>query len=770
MFNMKKRLLLSVFSAFMFFSAQAQKNRLWMSTTGKDIVVSKNIKRLSFPQKFDLYSLNFEGLKQLLYTAPDRYLSFKGVIITLPNTKGELEQFEMFEASNFDSELQSRFPEIRSYIGKGVDDVHAQLRLSISPEGIQTMVFRADQATEFMEPYSEDATIYAVYVSSRDNGSIPFTCSTEDKKLFVDTMPKATASKSSIGQLKTLRLALSCNGEYAAYFGATTSGTALDTGKVLAAFNATLTRCNGIYEKDLAVHMTLISSTTNVIYYNATTDPYTTMSNWNKQLQNTLSANLTGTGTTLAANNAAYDIGHMFGSTGGGGNAGCIGCVCVDDTSSTTDLNKGSGITSPADGIPMGDNFDVDYVVHEMGHQMGANHTFSNSSEGTGVNMEVGSGITIMGYAGITSQDVAMHSIDIYHAASIAQIQANLDTKTILVSTPLTNVAPVVNAGLDYTIPKSTPFILTGSATDANGDALTYCWEQYDDCGSQTGSNSVAKITKTAGPNWMDYSPSALPYKYFPIMTSVLTNSVTTAGTGNDGINVEALSSVARTLNFRLTVRDNVTTAGQTNFDNMVVTVDATKGPFAVTSQATSGISYAGDSTQTITWNVASTSALAGASTVDIYLSTNVNGNSTTFPTLVAAGLPNNGSASVVIPNIPSTTCRFMVKASGNIFFAVNTTNFTITPSLANDEFALNDFSIYPNPNKGNFSIQFYSGSTNAIDIAVHDIRGRAIFERSFSNTGMFSQNLQLDHLQTGVYLVTVKDGEKKRVKKIVIE
>ena len=65
----------------------------------------------------------------------------------------------------------------------------------------------------------------------------------------------------------------------------------------------------------------------------------------------------------------------MFGASGGGGNAGCIGCVCVDG-------QKGSGITSPADAIPMGDNFDIDYVAHEVGHQMGGNHTFTFSNEG----------------------------------------------------------------------------------------------------------------------------------------------------------------------------------------------------------------------------------------------------------------------------------------------------------------------------------------------------------------------------------------------------
>jgi hypothetical protein len=111
-----------------------------------------------------------------------------------------------------------------------------------------------------------------------------------------------------------------------------------------------------------------------------------------------------------------------------------------------------------------------------------------------------------------------------------------------------------------------------------------------------------------------------------------------------------------------------------------------------------------------------------------------------------------------------------MVKASSNIFFALNTTNFAITPSLSNEAFGLFNFALYPNPSKGNFSIQFDSTSTNDIAISVHDIRGRSVFERTYLNTGMFFQNLQLDAVQSGVYLVTVKDGDKKVVKKIVVE
>jgi len=749
----------------------AQNDRIWKPYSGLPFTKSKNVNRISFPKTFDLYELNFDNIKQVLNTAPDRYLSSNGVVLTLPNTNGQLEHFEMFEASNFTPELQANFPEIRAYVGIGLDDTHAKLRLSISPQGIQTMVTRADKASEFMEPYASDANVYVVYNSTRNKAAIPFICATTTEKKNPTIAEKNSSTiQSNSGSLKNIRLALSCNGEYAAYFGASTAGSAADKALVLAAFNATLSRCNGVYETDLAIHMNLVAQTTNVIYCNASTDPYSTnLNNWNAQLQNTLSTKLTGTGTTLAANNAAYDIGHMFGATGGGGNAGCIGCVCVDDTSSTSDLNKGSGITSPADGVPMGDNFDIDYVVHEMGHQMGANHTFSDSSEGTGVNMEVGSGITIMGYAGITSYDAALHSIDIFHAASIDQIQAYMDTTACATEVTLANAAPVVSAGSDFTIPKSTPFVLTGSATSSNAAGLTYCWEQHDDCGTQTGANSVAKVTKTVGPNWISYTPSAAPYRYFPVMSTVLSNLQTTIGTGSQGIAVEALNSSARSLNFRLTVRDNVAGGGETNFDDMKVTVDATKGPFTVTSQSTTGISYAGNSTQTVTWNVASSATLAGASTVDIYLATDVDGTNATFSTLVASGLPNNGSASIVVPNIPSSTCRFMVKASGNVFFNVNTKNFTITQALGTDDFEMTNFALYPNPNKGSFNIQFNSSSTNDVEINVFDIRGRNIFQKVYSNTGSFFQNVTLNSIQTGIYLVSVRDGNQKVVKKILV-
>ncbi|WP_320815990.1 zinc-dependent metalloprotease [Flavobacterium sp.] len=911
---MNKKLLLSIFSLLVFNLGFSQTEKAWSQVTSQNILKNKNVERESFPQDFKLMQLNVSALKQVLNGASDRFSkNAKSVIISLPNTDGVLERFEVFEASNFDAELQAQFPDIRSYAGNGIDDKYARLRMSIDPRGIQTMIHRADKGSEFMEPYSQDGKVYSIYRSSRVKGKLPFTCSTPEQILVNDLAGKGELSRSSSAELLTFRLALSCNGEYANYFGATSSA---QVGLVNAAFNATMTRVNGIFETDFGIRMNIVASNNNVIFYNPATDPYSAaLGNWNTELQQTLNTTLTGPATSLAANNAAYDVGHMFGSTGGGGNAGCIGCVCVNGVAAGTGSTKGRGITSPADGIPMGDFFDVDYVAHELGHQFGANHTFSHSSEGTGVNKEVGGGVTVMGYAGITSYNTHMNSIDVFHSASIAQVQANMVGKTCPTRVSI-QAAPVVNAGANYTIPISTPFMLTGSATGSG--SLTYTWEQNNDAGGSTGANSPASATKTTGPNFVCFPDSPSPIRYFPRMSSILEGSTTTAGVG---VTMEALSSVARTLNFRLTARDNVAGQGQTNFADAVVTVDATRGPLVVTSQNTDGITWNQGETKTITWNVNSTNTSAGGGNVDILLSTD---NGVTFSTVLVANTPNDGSENITVPAVLAPYCRVMVKASGNIFFNVNVKNiaigyvvtttttctdytrtfspgqamatgwtgytiptitdsYTITDAnfkvvctaartnqvsfglvkpgsgfvdvtvfdgptsgctnpkfdlnavfddegvafdcnatatgasyipvgsltaldgmnsagawrfaakstntantissvtltlcqtnttvvLASESFGIDGLSLYPNPNNGVFNIQFTSTSSNEIKVNVHDMRGREIFNKSFQNNGLFNESLQLNNVQSGVYLVTVQDGARKEVKKIVVE
>jgi len=633
----------------------AQTDRLWSETSRKSTTeIFENKLTINNPK---IYSLDINGLKNALAKAPKRLAAGEKseIIISFPNSEGKMENFKVRENSNFDPQLAAKYPDIKSYIGEGLGDSGSTVYFSVSPLGLSSMEIYGDKSAVFIEPYSKDLSTYVVYKKSDKKDDLSkFECTVIDvaQKGVANTTNLVARPNADDAKLRTFRLALSCTGEYATYFGGTKAN-------ALAAMNNTMTRVNGVFEKDFAARMVLIANNDSVIYTNASTDPYSpasSLSNWNSQLQSTL---------TSVIGEANYDVGHLFGASGGGGNAGCIGCVC-------TNGSKGSGYTSPADAIPSGDNFDIDYVAHELGHQFGGNHTFSMNNEGTGANMEPGSGSTIMGYAGITSQDIQPHSDAFFHAISIQQITNNIKAKTCPTSTSTGNSIPTANAGLDYTIPKGTPFMLTGAGTDANGDSLTYIWEQMDNASSsQTGASSAASATKATGPTFRSWTPQTTPVRYFPRMASVLAGATTTAGSE---ITVEALSNVARTYNFRFTVRDNRAGGSGNNSDDAVITVNGTAGPFSVSSQNTA-TTVTGGTSQTVTWNVAGTTANGvNAANVDILWSTD-GGN--TWTTLLA-GTPNDGTQAVTIPNTSTTTGRIMVKGSNHIFFDVNNANITV--------------------------------------------------------------------------------------------
>ncbi|WP_336962114.1 zinc-dependent metalloprotease [Chryseobacterium contaminans] len=726
--------------------SSAQTDRLWSRRFKESSSsVQENMKNINEPR---IFHLDINGLKNVLARTPKRAAEKSSVIISLPNSSGKMEHFTVTENSNFDPELAAKYPDIKSYIGQGLKDKASTVYFSISPLGLSSMEIYGDKSAVFIEPYTKDLSTYAVYKrSDRKSDLNNFECKVLESAQKGTSY--VTAKNADDAVLRTFRLALSCTGEYAAYFG----GTKADA---LAAMNNTLTRVNGIFENDFAARMVLIPNNDAIIYTDANNDPFSEswqMNKWNFELMNDLSSKI---------GNANFDIGHLFGATGGGGNAGCIGCICSDDMSTyvyqgTTypENYKGSGYTSPSNGIPAGDTFDIDFVAHEMGHQFGGNHTFSYTTQEGLQPIEPGSGSTIMGYAGITPYDVQKNSNPFFHARSIEQITNNIKIKTCSINTPTGNSIPTANAGADYTIPKGTPFVLTGSGTDADGDSLTYIWEQMDyGTSSQTGSNSAATATKTAGPTFRSWVPAASPVRYFPQMATILKGETETMG---EEIKVEALSSVTRNLNFRFTVRDNRLGGAGNNSDDAKITVNALAGPFLVTSQNTSE-SYVGGSSQTVTWDVAGTTANnINAANVDILWSTD---NGETWTTLLT-GTPNDGSEAVVIPNIATRSGRIMVKGSNHIFFDVNNSNISVTTSeLSTAENQLagsTEIKLYPNPVKDILTLS----NTRSERFKIYDMSGKLVMDGSLQNGTM-----NVSNLIKGNYVIQIEKFSKMFIKK----
>ena len=665
-----------------------------------------------------LFQLDLKALQLALRNAPTKLAvgEKSEKIITLPTAEGRFENFKVSEKSNFAPALAARYPEIRSYVGESLENPSNVVYFSVSPLGLSSMEIKGDQSAVFIEPYTKNASMYVVYKKSDKKDDLSkFECSTiNDAKTQIESDLTARPNADD-GLLRTFRLALSVTGEYTAYFGGTKA-------QALAAMNNTMTRVNGVFEKDFSARMVLIANNDDLIYTNASTDPYSPssqMSLWNNQLQSTL---------TSVIGEANYDVGHLFGASGGGGNAGCIGCVCVDGS-------KGKGITSPNNNIPAGDTFDIDYVAHELGHQFGGNHTFTHSNEGTGVQMEPGSGSTIMAYAGITSVDVQSNSDALFHAVSIQQITNNIKNKLCAVTSPTYNSIPSANAGADFTIPKSTPFMLTGSSTDADGDVLTHIWEQMNNQSTA----AAPSATKTTGVNFRSWTAETSPTRYFPIMQSVLAGATTTAG---KEIIVEALSSVARTLNFRYTVRDNRPGGSGNNSDDAVITVNATAGPFTVTSQS-AATSYAGGSSQAVTWNVAGTTANGvNTANVDILWSTD-SGN--TWSTLLSA-TPNDGAQNIIIPNTDTSTGRIMVKGNNHVFFNVNKANISVTAGVADTVAPTSPFLAASGTTQTSTNLE-WNGATDNIAVTRYDVyRGTTLIGSTaalnFAVTGLSASTM----------------------------
>lgn len=647
--------------------------------------------------KAHFFKLDLSLLKETISSATLRHSKVKksATVITIPIESGKLETFKIYEASVFSPSLASKYPDIKSYSGVSTTNSGNHLRMSVSHKGIQAMISGIDKPNIFIQSIENTNNTYILYNrDSKIDYTNPFKCQTLDhlNSTYQKSISKIDEGGANTKTLQTFRIAVSVTGEYTDYHG----GSVADA---LAGINATLNRVNEIFETDMGVTFELVDAT-QLIYTNASTDPYSNANTgvegiWSTELQNTLT-------TSIGEN--TYDIGHLFGASGGGGNAGCIGCVCIDGL-------KGSAFTSPSSNTPEGDSFDINFVVHEIGHQMGANHTWAFESEGTNVQSEPGSGSTIMAYAGITDlDDIQLNSDPYFHYQSIKQILNNLETKTCQTKTAISNNPPNANAGNNFTIPQGTPYILKGSASDTNNDNLTYCWEQIDN--GVVNSDNFGS-TLTSGSINRSLSPTSLSDRYIPNLNNVL-NGQLTESNPVVGSSWESVSSVSRDLNWALTVRDRtpglVTANGQTSFDTTIINVDGNSGPFAITSQNTSNINWTPGTTETITWNVANTnSGTINTSNVNILLSTD---GGLTFPNILSGNTPNDGTENILVPFISEPYCRIKIEPVDNIYYAINSAVFAINFTVVT-----NCPASYNSPLNLNLDFDELNSITNVINV-----------------------------------------------------
>ncbi|MBJ7880896.1 reprolysin-like metallopeptidase [Gelidibacter salicanalis] len=634
---------------FTFSMSYAQKSDSpWTKLFKGDISHNKLLPQQSVPETASYYQLNMDVVKMNLQNTPPRDSgTLSKALLAFPNADGTMETFRIMEYSVMHPELQSQFPELRSYVGYSLKNSATVIYFSISPQGLHAMTLSNSHATQFINPYTTDGAYEAF-----SRNALPLTDNLFECGVIDDGLPNPVELDKTViavknandGMRRTFRLAIGTSVEYTNFHGGTVAS-------ALAAINTTMTRVNGIYDRELSIRMTLVANNNLLI---STSD-------------NSIFSNEGNIGSITDLINSkigetSYDIGHTF-TTGSGGSA-YLGRVCTN--------SKGGGTTGLSK--PIGDPYDIDYVAHEMGHQFGATHTFNGSvgeclgNRSNDSAYEPGSGSTIMAYAGLCApQNVERNSDKYFHQISLQQIWTNITqgNSTCAVLTSTGNSAPTAMAGASYTIPISTPYKLTGSSTDVDGTkSHTYTWEQFD-----LGEAGRATETTEFGPIVRSVQPSTSPVRFIPKFEDVLVNDGTST-------TWEKLPSIERTMTFAFTVRDNDTRGGQTDVDVITVnTVDA-PGPFKVTSQNDS-IPWEIGAIKKITWDVANTNvAPISAPTVNIKLS--IDGG-TTFPYILAANVSNDGVHEIMVPAGTETNrARIMVEGAGHIFYNLNTSNFKI--------------------------------------------------------------------------------------------
>ncbi len=617
------------------------------------------------------YQLKTTDLRSYLAKAPLEFQRGGNPLpVTIPLPDGTTETFSLYESPILAPAVAARHPEIKTYTGKGTSHPTYTIRLSFTSSGFDAIILGVSNDAVYYTKASNDpaSQVYVTYFARdarKSETAQPFgtvgtgKCGTVSPAIDTKTGnngARVGADNNTGTTLRTFRLALAATKEFTNKRGG---------GDVTAAYNALVgyvNRMNAVYRVELSVAFTLVTDQSTV-FTTANDGGYN-----NGDLGTMLAKNQSVL--DAAVGDSKYDIGHVLGNSGGSGEGlAAAPSACISGSKAMGASSFGDGSFAPI--------FDDQTFSHEVGHQFSMSHTFNSSipvctTREAKTSVEPGAGTTIMSYgytySGSAGNDdyetPAYQPILNFHTVSYAQAAKYISTLSCFTSTALDNAVPsITKFPANVTIPKSTPFTLSGEATDANtADVLSYSWEGTD-IGQVTPDGTT--LANTAQPPFFrSYAPASTGTRMFPRLSAILNGTNYAKG--------DKLPSVGVATNLRLTVRDNV---GGLTYQLVTVTVDGNSGPFLETTNLAG--SYAGGSSQTITWSVNNTDvAPVNSATVDILLSTD---GGQTFPTTLLSATPNDGTEPIVLPSVLTEKARIKIVSSNGVFFDISNANFTIT-------------------------------------------------------------------------------------------
>ena len=705
---------------------------LWSAFEGK-AAPSQNPKKF-LPREYKIIQLDHIGIKQLLAKAGTSVET--GVNIDIPTPDGGFKTFKVWNTPVMESEIAAQFPDIQTYTGSLIGDPSQTIKLSMTPMGFtaRTFAFEMEQIMA-IESYGYDANGYYTLAAGKDlyqssgvgcNPKYPDSHSAES--ITIDEERAKVAQRTFGNSRRTYRLALACTGDYALAVSGTPNPT---VSQILAIMNSMVNNANGVWEREISISTKIINNNTAIIYLDPMTDPYLDDTDHGTVIDENQANH------DIFIGNANYDLGHVLTAQGGG--LAQLASICGSGA-------KASGVSGSSGPT------DIGTITHEVGHQMGAGHTFTSEAGGCGGNgmatssVEPGSGTTIMSYNGACAADntplFTNPLIDYYNQFNLNEMQQVLTTLGATCGTTSLGQAPVnmANINLRYIIPANTPFeLIAPEATNtvSTNSAPVYCWEQNDlgpiNMVEAQGANAAT------GPLFMSMPSRLSRYREFP--------RYETLAAGNYGASGERLTAVNRNLRFKVTARsialDGWGTTNTTEDNVRIKAVQSSVGEFRVNAPA-ANLDLQPNDKFDIKWTIGNTltpqdSIMTGS--VNIYLS--IDGGMS-FPIILATNVPNNGEYQATAPNYFATNARVKVKAVGNIYFDVSKVGFRINGTVGVKPVDVsNNIQVYPNPASDIINIKNSDYKGEALEMVMLNVLGQEVWtgkmeaQTAISTTGM---------------------------------